>query len=726
MSDRSAALARKRTLSRARIGCVLCVFLVLAAAMMAILVTYIRKPQYVDEPRFCETEECAEHARRILRTMNSSADPCVSLHRYVCGNGDAANRGQGASFLGRQGILDERSSAGVSISASASTWRFHHTYIQEMVKTFGNPEKLSRLNQSSEATAKSMEALRLCLNRGGNKHGRPFVALMKDLQVPLLAMKPQAHGVKLVDVLGVLLNLTINWRLSLWFEAGVWSLDSRPKTGPVVVFDEPGHVPLLRMEELSTLDDASYSDAVRKTARLLAANEEPSSSGAQPDPSMEDTWVEELRSDESAFRRIILSTLGGDESQDRVIPLHEIRTALRLMISFEEGIVLLKIFEVVGINITVQTKVLLLNNPLYTELMRLFRETPPPRLMRVLSWTFAYSYAWIADPDMDIFPRKDSWPDTDAAATASAASRNAPSRDVLCFAAVHESFGLAPVASLFHQHFPDEQRRKVDSVLNDTTRYLIEALGASQALANSTKVDAYIKIHSPIFDTLWPPKPFLSLGDLDRLYAPFRDVHGEHFFNFWLESRKALSATLPSRYYGTLMTARLTWYAEKIRYVYSLNHIFLGLAAIFPPTYFRGGSSVMTYAGLGFQLARQLAKSVDSRGRLLDASGRPTEWWHQHGMCRINTAHSMEDGAKIRDVLALDVALETMKGVSGRQPRRLKLLDNLTPEQTFYVSYCSHFCGTHCAKDMCDLAKNSSRFSDAFGCQPRNRGCLLF
>ncbi|KAH9365158.1 hypothetical protein HPB48_021628 [Haemaphysalis longicornis] len=86
----------------------------------------------------------------------------------------------------------------------------------------------------------------------------------------------------------------------------------------------------------------------------------------------------------------------------------------------------------------------------------------------------------------------------------------------------------------------------------------------------------------------------------------------------------------------------------------------------------------------------------------------------------------MEDGAKIRDVLALNVALETMKGVSGRQPRRLKLLDNLTPEQTFYVSYCSHFCGTHCAKDMCDLAKNSSRFSDAFGCQPRNRGCLLF
>lgn len=122
LSQRSAELARKRMLYRSRLCCALFVCLVLATALVAIIVTHMRSRQSVDDPRFCDTDECAEHARHILRTMNVSSDPCVSLHRYVCG-GEADKRGQEASPMGRQGSFNERSSTGVGISASASTWR---------------------------------------------------------------------------------------------------------------------------------------------------------------------------------------------------------------------------------------------------------------------------------------------------------------------------------------------------------------------------------------------------------------------------------------------------------------------------------------------------------------------------------------------------------------------------------------------------------------------------
>ncbi|XP_054923598.1 uncharacterized protein [Dermacentor andersoni] len=144
----------------------------------------------------------------------------------------------------------------------------------------------------------------------------------------------------------------------------------------------------------------------------------------------------------------------------------------------------------------------------------------------------------------------------------------------------------------------------------------------------------------------------------------------------------------------------------------------------------------MTYAGLGFQLARQLVRIVDKRGRTLDYDGRPFSWWHEiagHVECRLSTATSPQERRAVADLFALDVALAAMADAArgSHSPLRLQHLEAMSAAQTFYVSYCSHFCDSqplHHARSMCNLAINGSGFGTAFGCQatPGNaRQCLF-
>ncbi|KAL1417379.1 hypothetical protein MTO96_026913 [Rhipicephalus appendiculatus] len=103
----------------------------------------------------------------------------------------------------------------------------------------------------------------------------------------------------------------------------------------------------------------------------------------------------------------------------------------------------------------------------------------------------------------------------------------------------------------------------------------------------------------------------------------------------------------------------------------------------------------MAYAGLGFQLLRQIVKSVDERGRLLDyATSKKMSWWEENRVCRIDEAESAKERSEIKDIFALELASAVALSAAGSdgKPPRLKHLEKLTAMQTFYVSYCSHFC----------------------------------
>ncbi|XP_065286359.2 uncharacterized protein [Dermacentor albipictus] len=702
---------------------------VVSALCVFVLQQMLRKP-YVSVPVVCATEDCVMHARHILRTLDVSANPCLSFHAYVCGagSGDASDDVQATTAPSAKGASNYTGEAGDGLLRHIDpARRLARAYARQIVA----PNLLSG-NGNSSTASKARAALALCLSRGAER--RPAASLWSFMRQRGLEWPTRFRGqTTLVGVLRVLLDLSVKWNAALWFDVRFRHLELRANVeGPVIVLGEPGHVPLLRMEQVGCLDDPAYDSTTRALARYLSNGDAGQGAGDTEDPFEDVAALGQLKRDEKAVREAILLALsGGDDIDDRSVPLRDSGYALFEGVSSSDWTSLLveqlgvTAGQGDGVNTSLDTTLLVLNGRLFAGLSRLAVDIPAARLLDVVGWMFAYSYAWIENRLFDQVPAP-------SVTDGTVVSEPDLTARILCYAVVLESFGIAPLAPLFARMFPPRERAKVTAVLNATAHTLVEAVRSSLGLSNATKNRAGAKIRAHTLQVLWPPPPFLSPDVLDTLYSRYPSMQPGTFYDSWLMSRRAQRESLVRPYYGTLMTLLLRWYTEEILYVYSLNHMTLGLAAVFPPSYHRRGSQSMTYAGIGFQFARKLVSCIDWRGRFHDYDGASTAstWWEREdssAQCRLDKARSAHEARAIGDLFALDVALAAMKSVSDASPLRLKLLEKLTATQTFYVSYCSRFCGDPDAREKCDLAMNGSEFQAAFDCQWRvfDRGCLF-
>ncbi|KAH7949356.1 hypothetical protein HPB49_008145 [Dermacentor silvarum] len=631
--------------------------LVLCALCMFVVQQMLRTP-YVSLPFVCTTEDCVTHARRILRTLDASANPCLSFHSYVCGGGSADVASDDVHVM-------TAPSAGV---ASNYAWeagdrllrridparRLARVYARQIV-----PLNLLSGKGNSATASKARAALELCLT--GRVARRPPASLPFFMRQRGLTWPTPFRGhITLIRVLSVLLDLSVKWNAAPWFDVRVGGLD-----------------------------DPAYESTAHALARYLSMSD-------TEDPFKGAASLKQLKRDEKALREAILFALsGGDDIGDRSVPLRDSGSAVFEGVSPSDWTSLLvehlgsSEVKGYGVNITLDTTLLVLNGRLFAGLSRLAVEIPAARLLDVVGWMFAYSYAWIENRLFDHVP---------PSVTDATADPTDPTVQILCNAVVLESFGIAPVAPLFSRMFPSQERTKVAAVLNATAHTLVETVRSSRGVLNATKNRAGAKITAHTFQVLWPPQPFLNPDLLDTLYSSYPSAEPSTFYESWLKYRRAQRAWLVRHHYGTLMTLSLRWYTEEILYVYSLNYMVLGLAAVFPPLH--------DYDGAGTGLT----------------------WWERENSsaeCRLDRARSEHEARAIGDLFALDVALAAMKRVSEDSPLRLKLLEKLTATQTFYVSYCSRFCGDPDAREKCDLAMNGSEFQAAFDCQwwMFDRGC---
>ncbi|KAH9377130.1 hypothetical protein HPB48_008267 [Haemaphysalis longicornis] len=579
-----------------------------------------------------------------------------------------------------------------------------------MMYTVPTLPSIESLNASS-AARKAFDALALCLGRDDEGKATELVAFMKARGLTWPYLTKPAQNINLTAVLDILLDLSVNWRVSLWFDVSVWRLDSKGDgDSHLVVLGEPGHVPLLRMEELGGFSDAEYASALRDIAKFLTERSGSAPNGPTEQPFKDEEVLKELQSDESELRRELLSALGNEYACDTLKPLNVTTSLVPSEFRRDLESLLEKYVGLVDDRSVPVGDVLALNEPQFIALSKFISGVPAHRLLDVLGWMFAYSYSWVASSRLDHLGRTAS-----PSSPAPPDSHQGVSTYVLCFVAVQETFGIAATSPLFVEKFTNEERNKVIAVLNTTTYELIDAAQAD-SIWRAAVTQAASTITSINLNNLWPPEPFHNLEVFDALYSTF-PFGGSDFFRVWLESRTALRSMLSSRYYETLLTAKLRWYREDILYVGSLNTMSLSLAAIFPPSYWRHGSNVMTYAGLGVQFARQLAKKIYHWSRF----GHPDEdsmaRWNRSG--GVGVFETPKEGKAIVDSLAVEVALATVKKLAAVDGRQLKLqgLEKFTTVQTFYMSYCSHFCGQSGARQMCDLAIDTSGFRDAFRCE---------
>ncbi|KAH7950135.1 hypothetical protein HPB49_019924 [Dermacentor silvarum] len=482
--------------------------------------------------------------------LNATSDPCTNLYAYVCGS-------QGSPRAATEGPNNA--------AVEDEVMRLH---AQDLAHDARRPtdavlggQRLQASAGDAVASRREAGAFKLCLERS-SKQPQAFAEFMRQRGIPW-PRGVDGVAVAKTPVLEVLFDLTVNWKVSLWFDLRVSKIVGNASR---LVIREPGPLVLLRRRQLRGVESLlDYANLVRGVAAFLL-NADSNAAGT-----LTDSDVRELYQDETTMRPT-LDAFSDEKGEDELLTLK----------------------KVVALTFVNETSLLtLLRKYLPAD------DSVPERALDLIGWTFAYTYVWMVNPDFDhLTPPVDE------------RQRDADSR-MLCFYAVQESFGLLRIArNLAERGVVSNFVDKVSDVVRGTILVLVDWILQSDVISNVNKRTAVEKVvrSASVPDSL--PVELQDAGPLDWIYASFPDNYTS-FFDVWLSTRDADSSVdLRSVYEHPVVTSTYRWRSKNLLYLSSTNTLLSKIAAFYPPSYYQHGSVSMSYAGVGFQVTTQFLKTV--------------------------------------------------------------------------------------------------------------------
>ncbi|KAL1476988.1 hypothetical protein MTO96_017857 [Rhipicephalus appendiculatus] len=615
----------------------------------------------------CGTDDCMMHANELRARMNTAADPCHSLHAFVCGGGPrATQRGE------------ERRSARIYGEVMA--------YDSQKYRTAGNCS-----HEQSHADIKALSAYKTCLERISQSSAEieaqaiHFAHFMNARRIPWPNDPPED-----VDLLDVLLDLVLNWRVALLFDL---RRSTRRFHTASFVFQEPGPLIELRRQQIAHVYEIEEDTEhlVRRAAMFLGR------SGGD----MSKEKIEALRRDEMTLTSN-LAACSDERGNDDLVTLKDIEE-MAPSANSTSWLTLLK-RHLLDESLTSKTKVFVYDEQRLKALSEALTLLPPARSLNVIGWMFAYTYMWVVNPTFDQLQASDN-NETDYSLT-----------ETLCFLAVHESFGLLQILHNFVMRFEHGDIRMTSKVLQNTVDTFVRLVQKSDAITETSKATAVAKISSVCQERCAIRVSKRRL--LDWLYRSFPNSSSS-FFNAWVSTRKALVTLLKSGDPHPVMTARFAWRTLSIHYLHTINFQQVRMFAFYPPSFYIHGSPSMSYSGLGFQMANSIVRAIVGHGRGIDENLSKRFWWSSLKSCRWDEASSVHEKRFIEELFALKLAVKALESAVGSDKKFLQLqsLETLTGRQTFYVSYCSRFCHRVDGEYWCNLAMHEDGYIRAFGCR---------
>ncbi|XP_075739150.1 uncharacterized protein LOC142784610 [Rhipicephalus microplus] len=488
----------------------------------------------------------------------------------------------------------------------------------------------------------------------------------------------------------ILVDLSLNWRVSLWFNVNVMNLDHEESF--IVTLGDPGPVPVFRMAQLSSLGDDAYDGVVQQMASFLSGGT----------VALSKTELTNLRLDEGIVRNTLSFRRDpeGEEADevDVILPIAEVHVLSRSVGSDQWLAALQNSLQgAFGMTLSNETKILAFNKATINDAFTMLEDLPYEVALNVTGWMFAYIYGWTMGARFDTFYSGHGNPEMLSSRT-------------LCFLAVHEMHGIAIVAVYMSKLFNASQRANVKPILDSITNALRVVIANTNSITPLTRLKAEAKIADELGISLWPPEQFFSRQMLNEITTAF-PAEGASLFSLRLQTMKVLQESRTSRYYSSLFTRRVRWFTRSVRYLYSRNYLEVGVH----------GSSLMMFSGLGFEIARSLVRALDSHGRMLDGKGQPDSRWAQKLKCSLYDAKTRREKRALAEVFALNVTLRAFEDSNSatQSYSKLRFLESMSEDQTFFVSLCSHFCGDKERAQICDLVAKTVRFRKAFRCEDR-------
>ncbi|KAL1435914.1 hypothetical protein MTO96_010684 [Rhipicephalus appendiculatus] len=532
----------------------LTVFVGICVVVVTALVAALRRPEAsLFAQAVCTSHDCMLHAQLLRMASNVSVDPCDDFYAFSCGS-----------------------------------WESHEkrSRIDDLVAEVSNVA-ISSLRSKAGSSKKAAKLFRAC-TQPSKSDVESNLKLFKELRRNLSMFWPEAPppGAATVQPMDMLLDLAINWRMGLLFQARI--LLSPTSRTPVFVFAPGTLSSRWRPEDVMPNSEAEYESYVRKHLEILNASTSFS--------------VSALKALQSHFVSMSLDLARGDPYH---VPLNI--TSLGTSLPWHENNSLLELINKhskpyqfgAGSPVVIGSK-------LFENIMVLFSRHSEEAIANAVSWMFIEEHLWIIAGRSDL-----------RVATSEQSGRLV---ERACLDYVSSSLGLLAAENYVRNEYSARTRKRVNSLVGRITLTFYDSVEGATWLDVDNKNTALAKIRK-LKAQIWPATQFFDENATEKLYDEFPDMAGP-FFGSFLQSLRTLRGLLTDAHFDDLYMMQIALPHGSFDFDYCFNQALVSLAVLRAPVYYFEGTDAMVYGGFGTLYAQEAAKTMDLLGRVIDADCR--------------------------------------------------------------------------------------------------------
>ncbi len=267
-----------------------------------------------------------------------------------------------------------------------------------------------------------------------------------------------------------------------------------------------------------------------------------------------------------------------------------------------------------------------------------------------------------------------------------------------CERATDESMGEALGEEYVKQQFTPEAKTRALEMVRNLEGVLHDRIASLEWMSDSTRAQALIKLEA-FGNKIGYPDRWRDYSTLRVESGPFvmNHVRAQVF-----ETRRQLGRVGKPVDKGEW---RMTPPTVNAYYNSSGNDINFPAGILQPPFFDAQADDAVNYGGMGAVIGHEMTHGFDDRGRQFDARGNLRDWWTAqdakryqeraakvvnqfNGFVAVDTLHvngKLTLGENIADLGGLAIAYGALENSLQNKPR--PLIDGLTPEQRFFLSY---------------------------------------
>ncbi|KAH7962083.1 hypothetical protein HPB52_014226 [Rhipicephalus sanguineus] len=661
---------------RAAAAICVAVFVAIVFTAATLIYSFVARDKAEQRVPLCSSEDCTVHADILTAALNRSLDPCDDFRAYVC-----------------------------SAWSPRRQYREHVTSVMDGV-IFSHLEGLSAVLRDGSVVLPAGEKARrmyeLCEeyfeDGGANIKRLSFI-----LQFLGLSWPEEPEGYQAPSFFDQLMELSLKWQVPFWISVSILSPPDSTR-GRLLI--KPGdYIAIARNHHRRVILDGDYAKYLQGFYGTLSEDDTTHA---------EAFFIEETRAVEGDILEQLYSCFVSQMKNPASFPLGDIGN-FTANIPSDDWMGAFQKYLYMNPSLAPHDGILVSDTKLLETIDRLLGKYDTRQLRRHLAWLFVQMYAPVFDSGLLWF-------------TYGGKSRASPYRPVFCGLHVEAVYKMLILSLTTVSRLTRHDEQFIQRAYGTLVSTAVRMMNGSEWLDHESKALAARKLSS-LRVRVWPPSEYMDNDVLEKHYKEY-PRGSESFREYWVTARRLMSEPRKAevRDADSLPT---NYIPAHVNYDYILNSMDVQVGIIDRPLYYPMGTDAMLYGGLGFLMAKEMVKALDSVGLRWHPDGNHVDSIFSQASTsefrfKDSCLRSQGSASIFPEVPALEIAHSSLLGALKNQSVPLSIRKDLPEMVVFFMTICYVTCATEgfpnpFAADCNKAMRNSAAFASAFNCTVGSR-----